>query len=385
MKVVFLTRTLPFGGAERQLVALAKGLRARGHEVAVAVFYAGGPLEHDLRAAGIRVIDLAKGGRWDMLPFLIRAGRRLRAERADVVHGYLPCPNALSTLLRPVHRARSVWGVRASSMPLSRLPWTARIDGWLERGLAGRADSIIANSFAGQCDVLAVGFPIDRTVVVPNGVDLDRFAPDLDGRARVRAEIGLGEGEVLIGRAGRIGPQKDYETFLDAAAIVAAVRPRVRFVCAGDGTADHLTALRDRQAGLELGDRVAWLGGRTDMAAVYSACELTVSSSAFGEGTPNAVIESLACGVPCVATDVGDSRLALGAHGRLVPSRDAAALAAAMTAMVDSLAAVDPPALREHVARSFSLEALIERTERVLLGVLGEDVARGAVSVRAAT
>src|SRR5215510_743162 len=99
MKIVFLARSLDYGGAERQLVIIAKGLRERGHSVTVALFYSGGPLESELREAGIRLQPLYKTGRWDVLAFLIRLIRLIAHERPDVVHGYLGMPNILTQIV----------------------------------------------------------------------------------------------------------------------------------------------------------------------------------------------------------------------------------------------------------------------------------------------
>src|SRR5919112_2111587 len=102
MNIVFLIRTLAFGGAERQLVALACGLHQRGHRVRVMVFYPGGPLEPELRLAGIPVLCVNKSGRWDVFGFLWRLGRALRAEQPYIVHGYLGASNSISLLLKPM-------------------------------------------------------------------------------------------------------------------------------------------------------------------------------------------------------------------------------------------------------------------------------------------
>src|SRR5215470_14987403 len=100
MKILFLTRALDYGGAERQLITLASGLRRRGHHVAVAVFYEGGALEPDLKQAGVSVHSLRKAGRWDMIGFLLRLVRLVRHEKPDILHGYLAFQNTLTVPLK---------------------------------------------------------------------------------------------------------------------------------------------------------------------------------------------------------------------------------------------------------------------------------------------
>jgi glycosyltransferase involved in cell wall biosynthesis len=129
---------------------------------------------------------------------------------------------------------------------------------------------------------------------------------------------------------GRFEPQKDHATFLAAARRFRASDPRAHFLLAGKGTEPDSPRFRAmcRDEGLEE-DAVIGLGVRTDLRALYTACDLATLSSAYGEGTPNVVLEALACGVPVVATDVGDCRALIGPCGEVVPPRDPAALCAA--------------------------------------------------------
>src|SRR3977135_3267484 len=133
MRIVFLPRSLNYGGAERQLVALAIGLAARGHALTVGVFYAAGPLEKELHEAGIAVRVLDKRGRWDTFSFLWRLIQFLRREKPEVIHSYLCVPNILAALLSLLFpRVRIAWGVRASDVELDRYDWLARLTYRLE-------------------------------------------------------------------------------------------------------------------------------------------------------------------------------------------------------------------------------------------------------------
>src|SRR3972149_3470346 len=117
MKITFLIRSLNFGGAERQLVTLAKGLHGRGHSLQVLVFYPDGTLEKDLLNSGVHVHDLGKRGRWDILFFMRRLIRFIHNEKPDIIHSYLVIPNIFAVLLKPLFPDMHViWGVRASKM-----------------------------------------------------------------------------------------------------------------------------------------------------------------------------------------------------------------------------------------------------------------------------
>lgn len=371
MKLLILHRKLVQGGAERQLVALVDGLTRRGHEAVVLTFYGGGPLEADLLATGARLVDLGKSGRWDVGPFLLRLARALRRERPDVVKAYLPFQNTLLSLLRPVHGAKVVWALSSSANPARRRSKMQVIDRWLERTLRRTPDAIVPNSFAGRDHARALGFPDAKMTVIANGVDTEVFRRDEAGRARLRAEWGVGEGELLVGRVGRLDVQKDYATGLRAVALLAETHPNVRFAAVGRDAGEE-ASLRRLAEELGIARRVVWVGTRQDMAAVYSAMDVHLSTSRYSEGTPNVVGEAMACGVPCVVTDVGDCARAAGPLGLVVPPRDPAAMAAALGETADRLARgeVDRDALRGFVLERFSLEELVRRTEAVLLGVV---------------
>lgn len=367
---LFLARSLDRGGAERQLVVLAKGLARRGHAVAVAVFFGGGAFETELAAAGVRIIYLGKKGRWDMLPFFVRLLRVLRRERPAQLHAYLSVPNLLAVAARPfLPGTRIVWGVRASDMDLSRYDRLSRLAYAWERRLARFADLIIANSQAGKRHAIANGFPEPKVVVVPNGIDTTYFRFDADGRQRQRARWGLAADDVAVGLVARLDPMKDHPTFFRAASRIVPVRQDVRFVCVGAGAAEYADSLKQQAAALGLAREVIWAGAQDDMPAVYSALDIACSSSSFGEGFSNTIAEAMACELPSVVTDVGDSAYIVGDAGTVVAPEDSAALAEAVMNLVRlsteqrrSLGA----ACRARTVSEFGIEKLIDQTAQTL-------------------
>lgn len=367
MKILFLIRALNVGGAERQLVVLAQGLRNRGHEVAVAVFYPGGALEKELKDAGVPIFSLAKGGRWDVAGFLLRLIHTVRQYQPDVLHSYIS--NLVTVVVQPfLSSTKVVWGVRSSYMDFSRYDWLFRVSYGLACRLSHSADLIIANSHAGRCGHVADGYPADKMVVIPNGIDVERFRPNPEARARIRAEWGVSAEDELIGIVGRLDPMKDLETFLAAAAELVATRRAVRFVCVGDGRTEYRAALQERARTLGLADLVCWTGTRTDVADVYSALDLLVNCS-YGEGFSNVIGEAMACGIPCVATDVGDSGAVLGSLGELVEPKNPGALTLGIKRLLERRLA--PTQIRQRIVEHFSLETLVLSTERTLLALCG--------------
>lgn len=364
--VFLLIRSLNVGGAERQLIHLAKGLAARDCEVTLATFYEG-VLDPEAAASGATLVHLGKKGRWDTVPFMLRLIRTIRRARPDALYCFLGTANILGALARPfVPPIRLAWSVRASNMDLSRYDWLARASYGLEVRLSRRADVIISNSNAGAEFAIAQGFPRGRMEVVENGIDTDRFQPSPAARARLRAEWGVSDADVLVGVLARLDPMKGHDVFLSAAAKVAAGRPLVRFAIVGHGSDEELAGLSAAAAGLGIADRLL-LPGRSDRPAeTLSAFDVYCSASTFGEGFSNSVAEAMACGLPPVVTDVGDSARIVEGVGRTAPPGDADALAAALAETIDSLDRWDPATSRQRIVERYSIDRMVDRTLALL-------------------
>lgn len=373
MNILFLARALECGGAERQLALLAKRLAANGHTVTVLVFYSGGIFYEDVLRSGVPVLSLNKRGRWDIFGFGVRLLRLVRARRADVVHSYLTVPNLLTALLKPLlPPCRVVWGMRASNVEWTQYDWVSRCVDRIERHLARYADLIIVNSQAGYAHAGRRGFPREKMIVIPNGVDVDQFRPDRSGGEQLRRRWGVRDDEYLIGLVGRIDPMKDHATFIRAAALLAARRSDVRFICIGDGAALYKQSLMTMAQGLGLGQRLHWEPSQADMRPVYNALDILSSTSAWGEGFPNVVAEAMACGVRCVVTNVGDSAVIVNGYGIVAPPGDPASIVEAWMRLMDNRQSVYPawPQMaRTHIEQQFSTERMVQRTVSALQAI----------------
>lgn len=353
------------------MVTLATALHRRGHDVRVAVFYAGGPLQQTLDAASVPLIDLRKGGRWDNFAFARRLVSAVRSVEPDVLYTCLTVPNLLGVLLRPLWRgAAVVWGIRASDVDWTRYDQLQQVTAGLEGRFARWANLAICNSTAGREHAVGRGFPPQRTIVIYNGVDVDRFQPNAAARARTRAEWQIAPEEIVAGIVARLDAMKDHETFLRAAALLAATTQGLRFVIVGDGEASAARRLQTLANSLGLGDRVQWLPGRSDIERVYPAFDLLVSSSAFGEGFSNVVAEAMACGVPGAVTNVGDSARIVGDTGEVAPPGDAQALALAILRLLGRLSPELCAQARARIVQNFSVERLVVATEVALEAVI---------------
>jgi len=367
MRVLLSIPSLLPGGAERQFAELAAGLAARGHAVLAVTLERGGPLETALGGAQLAV--LGKTSRLDNLRVAWNLAGLLRSFRPQAHYTFLTAACVLGGLLKPFFPAvKLVMGLRATDVEHAAYSYgrAGRLMHGLEARLSSMAELVVANSHAGRQDALQRGFRADRTVVVPNGIDTARCRPDRELGLALRRDWGVGPGEILVGHVARLDPMKDHPNFLHAAALLTARRPGLRFVCVGGGPEGYAAELRSLADGLGLAHRLVWAGGRTDMPAVYNALDALCLSSAYGEGFPNVLGEAMACGVPCCATNAGDSALVLGEAGVTVPIADSEALAAGLAALLDRLGREGEglrSACQERIVANFGVERMVEDTE----------------------
>jgi glycosyltransferase involved in cell wall biosynthesis len=333
--VLHLITGLDVGGAELTLARLVGRLRERGVRSTVVSLTGAGPVTARIREAGVAVRSLGLRHGAIAPGALLRLRDMVRRERPDVVQTWLYHADLAGTLAvwaseRPSARPVLVWNVRASTASAAHDKWlsamTRRACAWL----SGRPTAIVANSRAGVDAHARLGYRPRRWVVIPNGVDLEEFRPDPATRLAVRRELGVPDAAPVVGLVARVHPKKGHDVFLAAAAAMLARAPSLHVLLAGSGVdaasepfRSWLHALPDGAAG-----RVRLLGCRADVPRIQAALDVACSASLFGEGFPNVVAEAMACGVPVVATDVGDAARVVGDQGVIVPPGDAEALAA---------------------------------------------------------
>jgi glycosyltransferase involved in cell wall biosynthesis len=380
--VLFLIDSLVANGAERQLCELVKHMDHSRFEVHVVVHYDpgyhnGGELWPELADdPNVSLHSLHKklgiAGYLTALPRLLALILRLRP---DILHGYIT-GNYPVVLLGPLLRKRVVWGIRRTSLDQAQRPRTRFGSHDLYLWLARFTDLVIFNSEAGKRNHQAMGMKAPRMMVVPNGFDVARFAPDAAAGAAQRQEWGVPAEVPLIGIVGRLNPVKDHPTFLRAAARIAQASPEARFVCiGGDGTVDYQVHLQSLARDLGLEGRVLWPGVCLSMPAAYNALSVLVLSS-LDEGFPNVVGEAMACGVPCVATRAGDAALLVGDTGYVAAVGDDVALAAGVLALLEESPEARKrrsEAVRTRICATYSVEALARATEAALLALLGRE------------
>ena len=386
--VVHVIAGLQTGGAEHMLLKLA-GAGLPGLRQTVVSMTDDGPMGPQFRAAGIRLLTIGMPRGRLPVSGLLRLYRVLRHERPDVVQTWMYHADLVGGLLaRLVGVRRVIWNIRHSTLSPRDNKRTVRAVAWVcARVSKWVPEQIISCSHAGALTHQAAGYAAERFVIIPNGVDGERFRPDPAARSTIRAALGVVDDTPLLGCIARWDPQKNHAGLLEAWAGVVHDHSTAILLLAGQGVDQSNTALHTllQRCGVEASVRV--LGLRSDMPQLMAALDGLVLSSVHGEGFPNVLVEALACGVPCVATDVGDAALILGAHGTVVPPADASALREALLALLGSgvrqgeQAAADRR--RSDMLARFSLSQVLARYAGVYHGaVLPDALARATTGDR---
>lgn len=335
IKVAICITGLQVGGAETFLAELM-AVRPADLEVRVFSLIDGGPIVDRLTAVGIPVAGLhMSAGRPSIRSLLDLAGH-LRRFRPDILHTWMYHADLVGGLAAKLARVpRVIWHLHNSDLSPERARLLTRIVARLCAVLSHWIpDVILSCSESGARVHMALGYARDRFLVVPNGVDAERFYPDASARASVGSEFGLDVARPRVGLIARVDAQKNHEGFFEAVRAFYERGGDADFLLAGrDVTPDHWQLKGWREA-TGHADRLTLVGPRSDVPRIMASLDI-VTSSSLGEAFPLVLIEAMACGVPCVATDVGDAALIVADTGTVVPPNDAVAMATAWRRLLD--------------------------------------------------
>lgn len=360
MQVVHVIVGLGIGGAELMLRRL---VMAQGRSTVVSMTEVG-PVGRMLQDAGIEVVALGMRGAQDLPITFVKLVRLIKARQPDVVQTWMVHADLLGGLAARLVGIRAViWGIRTTEF--SGASRSTRLIRWLCARLSHRIPAAIACAAdASRRSHEAIGYDPSRMVVIPNGFDVERFRPDAERRRQVRAGLGIDARTVVVGHLGRWNHAKDHTNFVRAAALLQwrgwpPDNPHaLAFVMAGRDVDDDNEKLGYEIANSGCPGRFRLLGERNDIPELIQAFDLFCLSSRT-EGFPNVVGEAMACGVPCVVTDVGDAALLIGGTGWVVPKEDPTALCGALSrALSESAEARQQRAVaaRQRIVKEFSME-----------------------------
>jgi len=356
------------GGTERQVVNVVLGLDHSRFDVHLACIHRRGELLREVESLEIPqpefpIHSLYWPGTWLQA---LRLARYIRKHRVQVVHSYGLYPNLF---LVPAAKLAGAPVIIASIRDRGDILTPAQR--WFQKLTCRLADCVLVNARAIRDTLIAQGFRSDNISVIRNGIVPAKYSREPQS-SRIRRELRVPPDAPLIVVLSRLNPMKGLEYFLDAARMVAPRFPEARFLVVGDGRSKSELAERAAQSGLK--ERVLFTGFRTDAPDLLAEATLSVLPS-LSEGLSNTVLESMASGVPVIATDVGGNPELIddGVSGLLVPPRNADALAAAMIRLLKNpvLAAMLSEAARRRIEQLFGMEASVHAVERLYRGLAG--------------
>jgi len=373
--VVHIITCLSTGGAEMMLYNLLSAMDRAEFKPEVISLTDIGPVGEKIKALGVAVQALGmRRGAPNPLAVL-RLARWLRQKKSDLIQTWMYHADLIGGIAaRLAGDIPVAWGIHHTNLdPEStkrKTIWTAKSCARLSYLLPTQ---IVCCSEASLHVHAALGYATRKMCVIPNGFDLDAFKPDPAARRAVRSKLGIAEDALLVGLIARFHPQKDHANFVKAAALLHTRVSNAHFLLCGEGiTWENQELLRwIEDAGIR--EHCHLLGRREDIPRLMVALDIA-SSSSFGEAFPIVLGEAMACGIPCVVTDVGDSTLIVGKTGKVVSARDPAALAHAWQDLID----IGRDArrhlgemARKRIEENFSLKIIARRYEALYESLLG--------------
>ena len=370
--IIILLSALGRGGAQRQAVVTGLGLQRLGHDVTFVSLRGSAALDAEVVDGGgtLRLLGSNRrmGGLLGRLRFLFDPA----TGRADVIYSYMPAANVTATLVTFLRRRpANVWGLRDSGLVMANYGRATRLLDWAARHLARRPQTIVCNSTAAVEYYGSHGYPRDRMVVIPNGIDVDRFTPDSAIRESTRRSFGFGPDDVVVVCLARFDPMKGQADLVRALADLVAAHPNARLLLCGDHSDADALAVRSLAEELGVHDRVSVRQGSPRPEDVLRASDVLAMPSRYGEGFSNVVAEALACGLPVVVSDVGDAGRIAGAFGHVVAPSNTTQLTDALIAAIERPGELGTPdERRRHVCEQFSIEVLVDTTSSQLIAAL---------------
>lgn len=372
MHILHVITSLYPGGAQSALCRLCTNDTANRHTIIAMI--GGGDFEECLRHHGIAVESLGFSRKDGLFSGMMALWKHLRKYQPDLVQTWMYHPDLIGGLCARLAGIRHVcWGIRHTALEAGQSSRSSIITARLCARLSGLIPKrIVCCAHEAARLHASLGYRSEKMVVIPNGYDLSAFYPF--GEADDRRHDVLSQDDSqwpVLGMVGRYNRQKDHENLLIA---LAEVKGRGHDFCCllvGSGLDDQNLSLVRRIAELDLTSQVRLMGVRSDIPDIMNCLDLHILSSSFGEAFPNVIAEAMACGTPCVGTDVGDTAMIIGDTGWVVPPKESHALADAIhAALVERKDFPDRWAERqafsvERITNNFTIDRMVTSFDSV--------------------
>ncbi|MFJ1469494.1 glycosyltransferase family 4 protein [Massilia orientalis] len=375
MKILHVIVCLDVGGAEMMLKRLIESQKENpAYEHIVVSLTDIGSIGAEIRRLGTQVYSMGMRSGLDSFSVLLRLRGLIRKYSPDVVQTWMYHADLLGGLAaRLAGKKNVVWGIHSTDVRAGGSRATilvmkicAKVSRWVPH-------TILCVAEVSRKVHIAAGYFAPRIVVLPNGIDMSRLVSNKFRRGEIRRACGFADSDLVIGTLGRFNPVKDYSNFVKAAGIIASKYLHVRFLMVGAQLDQDNVILRDWIDKTGFGDRFVLLGQRSDAPDCLAAMDVFCLSSK-SEALPTVVIEAMGMGIPCVATNVGDTESILGDVGIVVPKEDPVALSVGLEKLIQ-ISVEERRALtcqgKARVRENFTIERARERYEKLYAEIVG--------------
>jgi glycosyltransferase involved in cell wall biosynthesis len=372
MKILHIITGLGLGGAEATLNRLIINSDKMDSTAVISLREDGIYADH-LRDLGVTVHSLGMRKGRVTVKGLFMLYRHIKEYRPDVIQTWMYHADLIGGIAGRIAQTKPIcWGIRHSDLDPIETKKSTRLVAKLCAITSGWIPSKIISCSQVAIDFhIRYGYAANKFTVIPNGYDLNVVAPDIDTGNAIRSELSISNETPIIGMVARLNPQKDHANLIQAISILKQRNISLTCLLVGEGISNDNSTIYNsiKDAGIE--DSVKLLGPRRDVISIMNALDLHVLSSSFGEGFPNVVAEAMACGTPCVATDVGDAGLIIKDTGWIVPSKNSDALANAIASAIKektmnaNIWKKRKKMCRERIVNHYSVENMVKTYQKV--------------------
>ncbi|NOY72251.1 MAG: glycosyltransferase [Gammaproteobacteria bacterium] len=364
MRIIHVITGLATGGAEWALYNLLNGGIGDHFNCQVVSLVDQGVIGGQIKELGIPISALGLRNGHPSLSGVMGLRRAVRDFQPDVIQGWMYHGNVAASIARAmaIGRPALAWNVRHSLYDLSDEKSMTQKVIRLSRFISSGPDALLYNSRLSKKQHEAFGFSSDCGQVIPNGIDIQKFVFSSSSRRKVRSDLGISDSALVVGHVARLHPMKDHQLFLKAALDISRMGVDVHFLLSGrDVLIDNKNI--EPLIPVELRNRFHLLGERADVPELMCAMDVFCQSS-WSEAFPNVIGEAMATGLPCVATDVGDTKIIIGDTGVIVPAHDEKKLISGIVKLLQ-LTSQERRYLgekvRARIETKFTLTAIVER------------------------
>jgi glycosyltransferase involved in cell wall biosynthesis len=375
MKILHIISGLPIGGAEMMLYKLLSVIDRDIFEPVVISLTDYGSLGNNIKKLNIPVYKMEMNTGFPN-PFKVwRFIKLIRKINPELIQGWMYHGNLAALLAKWVlpNYVPFLWNIRHTPDDLKKEKrLTARVIS-LGARLSAQPDQIIYNSKVSAQKHESMGYSDKHKNIIPNGFNCEQFKPFDKAKSKLRRSLDLKKDTLLIGLVARYYIMKDHVTFLHSAGKLNKTYPEIHFVLVGQGVDKNNHLLKKLIEDLKITKNIHLLGKRMDVDEITAGLDIACSSSSWGESFSNAIGEAMACGIPCIVTDVGDSAWIVGETGIVVKPGDRKAFTDAMITLI-KMSSEERLGLgklaRNRIIKHFSLNPVVKQYEDMYQNLL---------------